>query len=301
MRRLIKRYFINGPRRTGLRLLESIQRIRFKRHLSLLPAKANEIVLISMARNEAIRLPYFFKYYRQLGVDRFVILDHLSTDETAEIVAREENADCIRVAGNFIYKRIWLQTVAEKVAGDRWCLVVDVDEFLVWPEMERLTLRNLIRLMETNGADAFRCRLLDMYPRGEIGAVKYSSGQDPLEVAPYFDGGDQARSRVFGVSPEMNKVPLLYFSSNVQLDRGNHNIQGAEFYGSSGALLHFKFLNDFPGKVRSNRLIDIFDQTYSRELSAYQEKTQSACPLTLFSNSSIRYEGPEQLVHLGMI
>ena len=38
-------------------------------------------------RNEQPRLPYFLKYYRELGVDHFLFVDNDSADATAEYLS----------------------------------------------------------------------------------------------------------------------------------------------------------------------------------------------------------------------
>ncbi|AGI74624.1 hypothetical protein OA238_c47930 [Octadecabacter arcticus 238] len=42
--------------------------------------KPNDILVFCTFRNEDIRLPYFFKYYRDLGVDHFIMVDNESVD-----------------------------------------------------------------------------------------------------------------------------------------------------------------------------------------------------------------------------
>ena len=39
--------------------------------------------------------------------------------------------------------------------------------------------------------------LLDMYPKGPFDAQPYQEGQDPFEIAPWFDAGNYTISRNF--------------------------------------------------------------------------------------------------------
>ena len=77
-------------------------RLRRKRHLARALVKANQlksiqdytsnirqsdIILVSTVRNEAIRMPYFLRYYRELGVNHFLFVDNDSSDGFMDTVA----------------------------------------------------------------------------------------------------------------------------------------------------------------------------------------------------------------------
>ena len=42
--------------------------------------RPNDILLFCTMRNEDVRLPYFLRYYRDLGVDHFLFVDNASDD-----------------------------------------------------------------------------------------------------------------------------------------------------------------------------------------------------------------------------
>lgn len=304
--------FLSGPygyakalyRKTRAGILtraETFEKHRLKRRLRCNAGEEDDLVVVAMVRDEALRLEYFFKYYKELGVDRFFMLDHQSADRSAEMIEAEKTATRISVAGNFIFKRAWIQAVLETVAIGKWCLVLDADEFLVWPQMQKLSLRDLIAYMDEAGFEVFPCVLLDMYPQGAISDVQYRSGQDPLDFAPFFDRSGMTRRRSFGVSPLLTKAPLVRFRPGMQFDKGQHGVHGARDADVSGVLLHFKFLQDFDSKIRSNPLIRTFDRAYGRELAAYREKLQEQEKLVLHSDDSLRYRGPDQLLELGLM
>ena len=50
-----------------------------------------DILLISTLRNERVRLPYFLRYYRNLGVGHFLFVDNDSDDGTRELLAKQED------------------------------------------------------------------------------------------------------------------------------------------------------------------------------------------------------------------
>lgn len=49
--------------------------------------KPRDILLFCTLRNERIRLPWFLKYYRDLGVQHFLFVDNGSADGSAEYLA----------------------------------------------------------------------------------------------------------------------------------------------------------------------------------------------------------------------
>ena len=284
-----------------LRCAETFKKMQLKRALPHDFCRQDDIVVVTMVRDEALRLEYFFKYYKEIGVDRFIVLDHQSADQSAQLIEAEEAAIRIPVAGNFLFKRAWIQAVLETIGHRRWCLVVDADEFLVWPHIRTLSLRDLTAYMNKNDCDVLPCILLDMYPKGPIGDTHYASGRNPLEFAPFFDRSGATRKRSFGVSPTLTKAPLVRFGRGMRLRQGQHGVYRARSADVTGVLLHFKFLQDFKSKIRSNPLIRTFDSQYGKELSAYREKVESEKNLVLHSDESLFYEGPDQLLNLGLM
>ena len=121
--------------------------------------------------------------------------------------------------------------------------------------------------------------LLDMYPKGRIDDVPYRAGQNPMEIASWFDPGNYTieknkkfgnlwiqggpRARVFfrdkpAKAPALNKIPLVkwdrkyaYVSSTHMLLPRGLNLVYDEWGGekASGVLLHAKFLDTFSEKA----------------------------------------------------
>jgi hypothetical protein len=119
--------------------------------------------------------------------------------------------------------------------------------------------------------------VLDMYPKGPITAQPCADGQNPFDIACWFDAGqlhdrkeldlrkplDPGRTRGRGSSlpttperaPALNKIPLVrwqkgftYVSSTHTLLPRGLNLVFDEWGGekTSGTLLHAKFLVDLP-------------------------------------------------------
>ncbi len=167
-----------------------------------------------------------------------------------------------------------------------------------------------------------------MYPKGRIDAVPYRLGQDPLEIASWFDLGNYMieknkkygnlwiqggpRSRVFfpnqpKKSPTLNKIPLVkwhkrysYVSSTHMLLPRGLNLTYDEWGGerASGVLLHAKFLDTFTVKA-AEELTRRQHYSASVEYKAYAERFSDTPDL--WCKWSEKYINWRQLEILGLM
>ena len=261
------------------------------------------ILLLCTLRNERIRLPFFLRYYRELGVEHFLFVDNDSQDGSREYLAEQNDASIWTTTGSYKASHFgvdWLTWLQRWFCHGHWCLTVDVDEFLVYPFCETRPLRALTDWMDASAVRAFSAMMLDMYPKGPLHEQPYREGQNPFEIAQWFDSGNYTvlrnpglgnlwiqggpRARVFfadkpGLAPALNKIPLVNWdrsyayasSTHMLLPRGLNLVydeRGGE--KASGCLLHAKFLDTFAGKAAEEMTRG---QHYgaSAEYKAYQE------------------------------
>ena len=244
--------------------------------------RKRDILLFSTCRNEKIRLPYFLRYYREMGVNHFLIVDNDSTDGTREYLAAQEDVSVWSAQASYKRARYgidWLNWLQRKHAHGHWVLTVDPDEFFVYPFCDTRPLPALTDWLDASSIRSFSAMLLDMYPKGRIDAQPYMPGQDPMEIAAWFDAGNYviSKNRVYGnlwiqggprmrvffpdapaKAPALNKTPLVKWdrsyvwvsSTHTLLPRGL-NLVYDEWGGekASGILLHTKFLHTFGEKA----------------------------------------------------
>lgn len=244
--------------------------------------RPREILVLSTLRNERLRLPFFLRYYRDLGVDRFLLVDNGSDDGSREYLADQPDVSLWTTAASYRDARFgvdWLTHLQRRHCHGHWCLTVDVDEFLVYPFCDTRPLRALTDWLEASALRSFPAMLLDMYPKGPLGAQPYREAQDPFEIAPWFDTGNYTistnhrfgnlwiqggpRLRTFFAqnpekAPALNKIPLVLWhrnyayasSAHMLLPRGLNQVfdtLGGE--KASGVLLHAKFIDSFGAKA----------------------------------------------------
>lgn len=273
-----------------MRLRRKRAKIRaFRKHFSLRPVadrtsqiEPGDVLLFSTLRDEFVRLPYFLQYYRDLGIAHFLIVDNDSSDGGPEYLARQPDVSLWSTKASYKRARFgvdWLNWLQGRYGHDHWTLVVDPDEFLVYPFCDTRPIRALTDWLDTSAVKSFGAMLLDMYPKGRIDAVPYRAGQDPLEIASWFDPGNYMieknrrygnlwiqggpRARVFFAenprkAPALNKTPLVRWDRRYAYDSSTHmllprglNLTYDEWGGekASGILLHAKFLDTFAAKA----------------------------------------------------
>ena len=244
--------------------------------------RPSDLLVFCTQRNEGVRLPYFLRYYREMGVNHFIFVDNDSTDTSLDYLARQEDVSVWTTRGGYKRSRFgmdWINFLLRRYGHGHWTLTVDPDEFFLYPFCDTRPLRALTDWLDASSIKSFSAMLLDMYPKGRIDAQPYEAGQNPLEIAHWFDAGNYSirrnhrygnlwiqggpRARAFFAdrpeqAPALNKVPLVrwdrryaYVSSTHMLLPRGLNAVFDEWGGekASGLLLHTKFLDTFTGKA----------------------------------------------------
>ena len=293
--------------------------------------KPGDILLFCTQRNEKVRLPYFLDYYRRLGVNHFFFVDNGSTDGAYEYLAEQSDVSLWHTSASYKRARFgvdWLNWLQRKYAHGHWTLTLDPDEFFVYPFCDTRPLRALTDWLDASSIKAFSAMILDMYPKGALDEQPYTEGQNPIDIACWFDSGNYTmkrnkrygnlwiqggpRRRVFfpdkpELAPALNKIPLVkwdrryvYVSSTHMLLPRGLNLVYDEWGGekASGVLLHAKFIDTFTQKAKEE--LDR-KQHYSAsvEYRAYaQQLTQDP---ELWCKWSERYINWRQLEILGLM
>lgn len=310
--------------------------LRARRDLKLLADRRSRIpaagtLVFAVLRNEAARLPFFLQHYRKLGAAHFLIADNGSTDGSAELLAAQPDVTLWQTGASYRGTRFgldWLGWLLIRYGHGRWCLTVDADELLVYAGMQEHGLDALTRQLEAQGRRGLGALMLDLYPKGPLGAQSYMPGQDPADVLQWFDAGPYravrqppmgslwvqggVRERVFFAarperSPTLNKIPLIRWDRRYAYVNSTHSLlpprmntlyAGPGGTAPSGVLLHTKFLPEIIAKSREEKARKQHFHT-PQQFDSYYDHIAAAPDL--WHPDAQRYEGPEQLAQLGLM
>jgi hypothetical protein len=289
------------------------------------------ILAFACVRDEALRLPWWLAHHRRLGVDHFLIVDNASTDGTAELLAAEPDVSLWTTPDSYKRSRFgidWVTALMMRHAPGHWCLTLDADELLVYPHHDTRDLGALTHWLDRTGREAMGAAMLDLYPRGRLGAAAHAPGEDPVATLPWFDAGNHmavvqpklrnrwmqggVRARRFFAAeprraPTLSKIPLVRWrrgyayvtSTHVLLPRRLNETyarDGGE--APTGVLLHTKFLPNVLAKSAEEK----HRRQHFENSDLYQGYYDALIgDPVLWCERSTRYAGWRQLDELGLM
>ena len=307
--------------RAGRGLLSVVDRTKALRR--------GDILGFACVRNEGARLPYFLEHHRKLGVDHFLIVDNASDDGSAAMLAAQPDVSLWSSTASYRGSRFgldWVGALLLRHGAGHWCLTLDADEILIYPDWQARDLRALTAWLDAKGAAGLPAMMLDLYPKGPLSQVTLAPGQDPLRALPYFDAGPYDRTaqarygntairggvrrRVFFAdapehAPHLHKLPLVKWQRRYVYLSSTHLALPRRLNGGfadaalpSGLLLHTKFLPDVLTKSA--------DEKARREHFTHAERydpyyDQILADPDFWDENSLRVEGWQQLLALGLM
>ena len=177
-------------------------------------SRPSDILLVTCLRNERPRMPAFADHYRRLGVGHFLVVDNDSTDGLMDWAAAQPDVSVWHTAAS--YRDIDASacsgstTCCAATACGRWCVVVDPDEFLVYPQHgDPLAAgARASSSRTTTGPACTRCSstptATGRWPRRHLG-----EGDDPFAVCPFFDRDGYLQRESWGNSTWVQGGPRM--------------------------------------------------------------------------------------------
>ena len=282
--------------------------------------RAASVIAVLVVKDEAVRFPYLLKYYRDLGVEHFIVIDNGSRDHLQEFLALEIDVSVYQAEGNYgeaRYGNDWVNEVLHRHCRGKWILYVDADEFLVVGGATR-SIPEICEFLRRKGQRALNTVMVDMYSDTGVLQNVVSAGQDPLEVCAFFDqSGYQLRvdslsntgwikgglrGRLFfaddtWAGPALNKTPLVRWRVGDAFLKSSHQLWPRSLNSGSreprGALLHFKFTVESVKKAGDV----VAARQHTAEYGAYASITDAR----FVADVTTRFAGAETLVELGVI
>lgn len=281
----------------------------------------DEIICFTQVYNEMLRLPNLLTYYRSLGISQFFIIDNNSTDNCQEFLLQQPDVnlfwtkDSHNQAGEGM---VWYQYLIDTYLKGNWILVVDADEFLVYPDCENRKLPELISFLDKYDYEAMASFMLDMFPQNLEQQLSISPNISFIEQAPYFYNHyrfmHHPEPPYFDVHggifyyldnflPPLIKTPLINTSKGVRYIQTHHRITPARIAPITSAFLHFKFIGDFYKKsqqIVTQKLHWAGGGAYRKYMRMFDNHIQQDFDFTKL-DKTIKYQNSQQLVNLGLI
>lgn len=169
-----------------------------------------DVYVIAVVRNEMVMLPHFIDYYRALGISTFIFVDNCSTDGTREYLLAQP--DVITYSTDTEYNKshygvTWQHTLLGNLCLNKWVLLADADELLVYENCESVQIGEYLKTLDEAGAEGALLYMIDMYPYDDLDDACFSKGK-PFDVAPYFDKC-ALRELVFGGGAFSNSINIV--------------------------------------------------------------------------------------------
>ena len=170
-----------------------------------IPHGTNEIRGFLVVRNEKLRLPSTLRHHRSLGVRRFFALDNGSTDGTLDYLCGEPDVHVFSTNSSYAesnYGVAWTNELLNAFGNGHWTLTIDADEQFIFPHYEWIAFSQFCGFLDSIGAEAVPCLLLDMYPGVAIRDATHDPNSPPAGDLQLF------RSRALPDAPDQS-LPLL--------------------------------------------------------------------------------------------
>ena len=232
------------------------------------PAENNPIVVLCV-KNDLLRLQMLVEHYRGLGIRRFAFLDNGSSDGTFEWCMEQEDIDLYRCMEPYqtLVKEAWINRIVSYYGFNRWYILTDSDELMVYKGMENHPITDLVRYAEKQQLWRIRGLTLDMYTDGKV----FSGSEDIRRDFRWIDtdsyrwadlkaGGMVIRSmvggprwRLMGSDASQSKFPLVFFSPGMVSETAHYQFP-ADKAGKCPhqvGILHYKFLSGDQKEYRS--------------------------------------------------
>jgi glycosyltransferase involved in cell wall biosynthesis len=291
-----------------------------------IPEQPGEIRACLVVRNEALRLASVLAHCRRLGVERFLVIDNGSDDGTLELLLAQPDVHVFASPDSFARNSMgmdWVNEILDAFADGHWVLIVDADELFIYPRYEQVRLADFCRFLDMTEARGVFSLMLDMYSDRPVAESVHVPGQALVETCAYFDRGpyrtmsvDQfPHTRIYGGvrdrlfrqvlqgrfhSPTVSKIPLVKWRAGTRYLASTHHLTPLPLSTLAGALLHFKFLQDFHARAVTEAARGEH-HSGAHEYRAYLELLAADPRFNLMSPASVRFEGSAQLVALGLM
>lgn len=295
--------------------------------------------IIAVLKDEIIRLPYFFKYYKNIGIKHFIMIDNDSKDGSFQFLQdaiQDYNITLYHTKASYRNNNqgnLWREKIMKHFGDNKWYLLVDIDELLFYDGADNnIKIQNICKNCDDNGWNVFRSFCLDMYPNCKLNTLNYIPGESFFKHTPYFDhlsdnynikynlyfnnnpndlnsskfyydnvtGG--VRKRCFDYDSMLTEHILFKYNKKMKIFPGTHQIGPKKLIKKSltrGLMLHFKWVS-FDKNFIDKRIKE--NQMYDNSSDYQNYKKNSVWDMNFFDKKySSKFINSKQLKILNLL
>ncbi len=262
-------------------------------------------VVVCALKNELTRLHEFYRHYRSLGVKDFIMIDNNSSDGTLDFLINQSDTAVFFTDRTYNSKRKtgWINKAISYYGIEQWYVIVDADEFLVYPEMSDISIIEYVKELKARKIYSVKTLMLEMYPNAPF-FDDLRSPENFVSEYCYFDIDGKLHERLFDARDNNYrwKVSLLYYDGN-RFVTGSHDFYPFNEYIEcrwGGIVLHYKFLSDEKKKIKkivNEGMYANNSSLYKKYKAVFDEKPD----LNPYYDGSRKWEGAESFKYFKFI
>jgi len=232
-----------------------------------------EAVVLCVIKNGGSLVRAFIEHYLKLGFKHLFFLDNGSTDNTIEIISSYKQTTLISSEAPFRdYYVTFKNFLIQSFGPGKWCLVADIDEFLMFPLVQKLS--DVLGYLEHECYNSVIIQMLDVFSEEGILLTAQATAQPQRwtlaqlkKTFAYYDlnhirkhrpmrflqkplpkglsflyGG--IRKTVFNQDCFLSKEALFFAQKSTAL-KSSHLLTHSNPADFSALFLHYKFADDF--------------------------------------------------------
>ena len=237
-------------------------------------------ILVCAEKNDLKRIKPQIEYHRKIGIKHFAYIDNVSDDGTFEWLREQPDVSLFSISEKYdnVVKNAWIRQITDYFGYEKWYLIVDSDEFFIYPGIEKIKINQYIDYLEKRKIKSTFSPMIDMYA---INSDENTGQSDDIpenfvENYRWFDtdsykkenqltryrvtGG--VRKRLKGMGNTVSKYSLIKLSQNMIIGTHENHPYKVNFEtdGAIAFLLHYKvFLNDNTAYKGSQKLESSMD------------------------------------------
>lgn len=281
------------------------------------------LALVVLQKNGATIIPKFLQHYRNLGVQEFYVIDNLSSDNSIDILLAQDDVNTFTTGiVHWQYQNEIRRAIIDQYLKDKWVIVVDIDELIIFPYYENFKIDFLLSYLSEKGYTSMIFNMLDLvsddFTEDISSYIKYDYSS--IERIPYCSkylsdhifniySKDNTTLMLNGIrgryiedtsSSEflLTKHSLFYYDKMIEPLSGAHFCNNCLIADVSGVLLHYKFYLDFKSKIP--KTIENQDYSFAEKdhYAAYSRLLNDDLVYTKTANHGL---STNQLYRIGMM